>query len=67
MLKVAISNIKNYLLVIIFLNSNLVISIREILLGKLLSLTKTIKRFTNQKQQVSIFNSQVIKILIINV
>lgn len=66
-LKMTIFDAKNRLLLIFFINLYHVVSISQIKLGKLLSLTQLIQGFTNQKQQVLILYDQIIKILIIDI
>lgn len=65
--QIIISDAKSCLLFIFFVNSHLIIKINQIKLGKLLSATQPISKIADEKQQISIFDDKIIKILIIDI
>ena len=63
--EVSILSLENGFYFIIFTNFHLIIGIDEIQLGESFYLTELIQRFANQRQQILIFDDNIIKILII--
>ena len=64
--EVSVSGPENYLLFVTFTNPYPIISIGEIQLSKSFYLAKSIQQFTNQRQRILVFNSNIVKTLIIH-